>query len=441
MRGTWRLWDLYYWVLAVAVLGAIAAGSLRPLARFVTGPGWAAHGTSGRLFVVATLLLLLGGLAQLSQAAGPVTASSAFRFWLLAAPVGRRSLLRRRLLALIAVIAGLACLLAALVAHAASVTVLPAVAVAALGAITVTAGAVWAQASEAAERGVHVAGRALGALSVLGFGSLATGLGRAGAVSALREPPTALTVVLVLLAVAALTCGWRGYRALGRIDVSVLSRGQGLWTAGRAAAASLDVFLLADFLSEQNARTTGRVRSARVGGRFLLGLLRSEWARLRRRPRLAVGAAAAAIVWWGCRQVLPAPALAAVALITGYFLVMPLAGTLRQLASSPGLRAQFAPQDRWLNRVSIGICLLAASAWTAVTVPGLAAQHSVAVIAIVIAAGITAAAARTVTRPPLDYSVPPVPTPFGDLPLDLWRQQARGLLLLAVIILIVLRVG
>jgi len=39
-----------------------------------------------------------------------------------------------------------------------------------------------------------------------------------------------------------------------------------------------------------------------------------------------------------------------------------------------------------------------------------------------------------VTRPPLDYSGPLVPTPFGDYPLDLWRQILRGPLLLAVLI-------
>lgn len=52
--------------------------------------------------------------------------------------------------------------------------------------------------------------------------------------------------------------------------------------------------------------------------------------------------------------------------------------TLRQLSSSPGLRAQFAPRDR-----------------------------------------------------------SPVPTPFGDLPLDLWRQVLRGPLLLTMLIVVV----
>ena len=125
------------------------------------------------------------------------------------------------------------------------------------------------------------------------------------------------------------------------------------------------------------------------------------------------------------------PALAAVALITGYCLVLPVAGTLRQLAANPGLRAQFAPRDRWLSFASLAACLLASATWTAIVAPGLGGGIALAAL---IAAGLTAAAYRTVTRPPLDYSGPLVPTPFGDYPLDLWRQILRGPLLLAVLI-------
>ena len=431
-----RISDIYIWVLAVVVLGAFAAGSLRRVARLLTGPGWAVHGAPGKLFAAAAVLLLLGGLARLLRAAGPVTASSAFRFWLLAAPASRRHLLRRRYLGLIAVIAVLSCVIAALVAHAASVAALPAVAVAALASVTLTAGSVWGQASETAERVLLPAGRSVGALSMLLFGSLATGVGRGRAEAALRAPPAVGIALLAALGVVALACCWRGYRALDRIDVGVLRRGQGLWTAGQASVASLDGFMLADFLAEQRARSAGRVRSVAIGSSLAMALPRSEWARLRRRPWLALRAAAGAVVWWGCRPVLPAPALAALALVAGYFLLLPLAGTLRQLASGPGLRAQFAGEDRWLSRASVGTTVLGVAAWAAVTIPGLAASGG-AVLAIIVTAGITAAICRTVTRPPLDYSKPPVPTPFGDIPLDLYRQLARGPLLLAVLILVV----
>ena len=125
------------------------------------------------------------------------------------------------------------------------------------------------------------------------------------------------------------------------------------------------------------------------------------------------------------------PALAALAVVTGYCLVLPIAASLRQLAANPGLRAQFAPRDRWLTFASAGACLVASAIWTAIVAPGLGGGIA---LAAVITGGITAAVCRTVTRPPLDYTGPLVPTPFGDYPLDLWRQQARGVLLLAVLI-------
>jgi Family of unknown function (DUF6297) len=129
--------------------------------------------------------------------------------------------------------------------------------------------------------------------------------------------------------------------------------------------------------------------------------------------------------------VLHGPVLAAVAVIVGYCLVLPVAGTLRQLAANPGLRAQFAPRDRWLSLASLAACLLASATWAAIVAPGLGDGI---VLAALITAGLTAAAYRTATRPPLDYNGPLVPTPFGDYPLALWLQVLRGPLLLAVLI-------
>jgi hypothetical protein len=325
----------------------------------------------------------------------------------------------------------LACVVAGLVAHAGSVPVLPVVAAAALAAVALAGGAVCGQAWELAGHVGQAAGQAMRVAGVLAFGSLATGVGRVDLNSVLRAPPGAAVIVLAALAVTTAACCALGYRALDRIDVSVLRRGQGLWTSGRVAAASMDVFMLTEFLADRRARQAGRVRPARMGAGFAGALARSEWARLRRRPYLAVRAAAAAAVWWGCRPVLHGPALAAVAVIAGYCLVLPVAGTLRQLTANPGLRAQFAPRDRWLSLTSLAACLLASATWTAIVAPGLGGG---ATLAALITAGLTAAAYRTVTRPPLDYSAPLVPTPFGDYPLDLWRQIFRGPLLLAVLI-------
>ena len=425
------LMDTAPWTVPALVCVALAIGAVRALGRLLTQAGWAVPGAPGRLFVVAAALLVLGGLAQLLRSAGPVTASSAFWFWLLSAPVRRRDLLRRRYLVLLAVTAVLACAVAGVVAHTGSMAVLPVVAAGVFAAVALAGGAVCGQAWELADHAGQAVGQAMRAAGVLAFGSLATGVGRADLNSVLRAPPGAALILLAALAVTAVACCAAGYRALDRIEVSVVRRGQGLWTAGHVAAASMDIFMLTEFLADQRSRQAGRVRPARMGAGFATALARSEWARLRRRPSLAVRAAVAAVVWWGCRPVLSAPALAAVAVITGYCLILPVAGTLRQLAANPGLRAQFTPRDRWLSLASLTACLLASATWTAMVAPGLGSGIALAAL---IAAGLTAAAYRTVTRPPLDYNAPLVPTPFGDYPLDLWRQILRGPLLLAALI-------
>jgi Family of unknown function (DUF6297) len=440
-RARWRFTDWYAWGLACAVAVMIVVGAARPLIRLLAGNRSAVHGAPGHLFVVAAVLLLIGLLAQFLGVAGPVTASAAFRFWLLAAPVRRRDLLRRRFVALLAVVAATTFVVAALVALAGRVSVAPTAGVAALAALAVAAGAVWGQASEDVERLVHIAGQAMKAVSVVGFGSLATGAGRTDANRLLHLGPAALPVLIAGVGIAALACGVCAYRALDRIDLRVLRRGQGLWTAGHVAAVSMDVFMLADFLEQRRALLIGRVRPARIGPNFAVALLRSQWRRVSRRPYLPARAAVAAVVWWGCRAVLPAHLLAVAAVILGYSLVLPLAGTLRQLASSPALRAQFAPRDRWPGLASAGACLLGAAAWTAVILPGLTASgaaRGAAPLAVIIPLGISAAVLRTVTRPPIDYSAPPITTPFGDLPLDMWRQLLRGPLMLTALIIVVL---
>jgi hypothetical protein len=435
---TW-LARIYEWIFAAAMIAALGAGALRPVWRYLTGPGSAGPASPSRLFLAATLLLVFSGMTWMLRTAGPIGASSAIRFWLLSAPVRRRDLLRPRFLALIIAVASAAALIATPIAHAASAAALPTIAAAVAGAVTVATASVWGQASESVDRALHGIGQALGAASIVGFGSLATGFGRVAANSALRAPPDVIAALLVALVVARVACAWGAYRALDRIDVSVLSRSQGLWTAGHVALSSLDVFMLSEFVTEQRARATWRVRTALLGPRYAGALMRAEWTRMRRRPTPIVGAAVIGLVWWGCRPVLPGPALACLALVGGYCIVLPMASTLRQLASSPGLRSQFAPHDRALARASTAVCVLAALLWAAVVLPGIT-NLSVAV-AVIEVVGLIAAVYRTVTRPPLDYSAPPVMTPLGPLPLDLWRQVLRGplLALMLIVLLIIVR--
>ena len=90
---TW-LARIYEWIFAAAMLAALGAGALRPVWRYLSGPGSAAPPSPSRLFLAATLLLVFSAMIWTLRMVGPIGASSAIRFWLLSAPVRRRDLLR-----------------------------------------------------------------------------------------------------------------------------------------------------------------------------------------------------------------------------------------------------------------------------------------------------------------------------------------------------------
>jgi hypothetical protein len=411
---------IYEKAVVAAILLGVAAGAAHPL----WTAGVLSPGAPGHLFVFAVLLGILAVSVRTLQTAGPLAASAAFRFWLLATPVRRRDLLRPRFVALLAAVSIVIGLVAVPIAHVAATGALLTTAFVGTGTI-VAAAAVWAQASELADRGLRAVGHVFGAGSTVAFGSLATGIGRAGlnsvvGVSSATALPILLSVVLI-----GLVCVVFAYRALDRIDLAARGRGQILWTAARAAANFLDVQLLTEFLAEQRARNIGYARPIGLGPRLRRSRWRLEWTRVRRRPGLLVRIGFAALVWWGCVPVLSGSALIALAVVLGYCVVLPMAATLRQLWARPTLRAMYAPHDRALVFASVGVCALTAIVWTAITLPGLPVFAM-----FVMPIGLTVATYRTVTRPPLDYSMPAVGTPIGDIPIDLIRQLARGPLLL-----------
>jgi hypothetical protein len=419
---------VYEKAIVATILLGVAIGAVHPLWTAMAGPGLLASHAPAQLFVFAALLGTLAVSLRLLRAAGPIAASAAFRFWLLATPVRRRDLLRPRAIALVAAVSVAIGLVAVPIAHLAATGALLTASFVAAGTIVATA-AVWAQASELADRGLHAAGHLLGAGSTVAFGSLATGVGRSSLNSMLCvSAATALPVLLSVVA-AGTVCAVLAYRALDRIDLVALGRGESVWTAARAAASFLDVSLLNELLAERRARNTAAARPVPVGRWLRRSRWRLEWARLRRRPGLLVRIGIAALVWWGCVPVLSGPGLIGLAVILGYCCVLSMAATLRQLWARPTLRTQFAPYDRRLAVASVGVCALTALAWTAVTLPVLPV---LAVVAMPV--GLTAATYRTVTRPPLDYSMPVAGTPIGDIPVDLIRQLLRGLLLAAALI-------
>ena len=421
--------------VVVAVVAAVAGGAVPGLWQAIISPAHAVPG--GRLFVVGVFLLLSSGALGVLRAAGPVSASRAMQFWVLSGSVSLRRLLRPRLVALIASAVVAFAVLAVPLAHLAATSVVLSAVAASLAGLLVSAGAIWAQTSDGAEHMVRGAAQSLAAVATLAFGSLATGVGRAGANAALALPMTAAVAVLVLGLVIAGYFVVRGVRGLDRLTPAQLSPGEGLWTSARLSATAMDVALLGEFLADQRARNKGPVRSARLGRGLLRAALRLEWARLQRHPALLLRLAVFAIVWWGCRAVLPGPGMVALAVVAGYLVALPLAATIRELTRRTGLRAQFAPgQRRVLVGASLAACAVGVTAWFLAI--GLGSGVLPLTTWALVAPALTIAAGRAASRPDIDYTVPPVSTPFGDIPVDLMRQVLRGHLLVAAVLVLLL---
>ena len=423
--------------VAATVVAALAAGALPGVWHAVGAPAHAVPGAPGRLFAVAVLLLLSAGALGVLRAAGPVSASRAMQFWVLSGPLSLRRLLRPRCVALMAAAVVAFAVIAVPLAHLAATSVAISVVAASLGALVVSAGAIWAQTSDGAEHAVRAAAHSLAATATLAFGSLATGVGRAGANAVLALPMTAGVAVLVIGLVIAGYFVVRAVRGLDRLTPAQLSRGEGLWTSARLSATAMDVALLGEFFADQRARTAGPARSGPLGRGFLRAALRLEWARLRRHPALLVRAAVFAIVWWGCRAVLAGPWVVARAVVGGYLVALPLAATIRELTRRPGLRAQFVPsRRRILVGASLAACATGVTAWFLAI--GLGSGVLPLTMWAVVVPVLTIAAGRAASRPDLDYTAPALSTPFGDIPVDLMRQVLRGHLLVAGVLLLLL---
>jgi hypothetical protein len=128
--------------------------------------------------------------------------------------------------------------------------------------------------------------------------------------------------------------------------------------------------------------------------------------------------------------------MAVLAVLGGYLgVALPMAATVRELSRRPGLRAQFTRgQQHVLVGASTAACAAGVTAWLLAVCPGLAVAH-LAFWALVPSV-LVVAAYRASSRPDLDYTVAPISTPFGDIPVDLLRQLLRGHLLVAVTIVL-----
>jgi hypothetical protein len=223
-------------------------------------------------------------------------------------------------------------------------------------------------------------------------------------------------------------------RRLHLLDRAALTGGAQLATAAVTAAVWLDPTMLSGVLEVRRWRRIGRVRSWRLlpGGRVWV-LVQAEVRRQARHPSALAIWAALALTQYAVWLAVPSVA-GAVHLVGAYLAADRLAGGLRSICRSPGLRRALGGDETTVRLAHVVVPAIGTGLWWLVTWPAAGAHPGWVEVALVAAA--VAAAYRAATRPPMAYGGTTIDTPFGLIPVDLLRRLARGPDLLAVAIIV-----
>lgn len=427
------LTDLYMLLWLVVVYGGALFTTVRR--HLLASAGSAVspeHAWIGSAVLLAGAGLVWQGLRTL----GPLLATPAEQAWGLSTPVDRRAWLVPRFVAL--VLAGTA----AGIVGVGAVDLLglrgSALGLAALG------GAVYGVAGTGMS--ITAQGRRNGRRWPGWVGGLLLGAGAVAAVAVvgthyggLPLPPPARSMG-PLAAVAGFPLAVTGLllatRTMARLDRVALSAGAEVASAAASATVWLDPSLLSRVLEVRRWRRVARVHSLRFlpvfpgrGG----ALLQAEARRLARRPGALLVWSALALTQYAVAVV--APPVAGVARVIGAYLAAGrLAGGLRAVSRSAGLRRALGGEDLQVRLLHLLVPALGAALWWLLTWP--AGGRHLGTAEIFLVAGVVAAAYRSATRRPMNYGGAVLETPFGLFPTEMLLQMARGPDLLGAVIVL-----
>jgi len=431
------LTNLYMLLWLVVVYGGALVSTVREHLR---AP--AAGAVAERYWIVVAALLAGAGLVwQGMRMLGPLLATPAEQAWGLSTPIDRRGWLLSRFVAVL-----LAGALGGAVAEAAVIV---------LGlrggdmALSLLAGGLWGVAGTGA--GVVAQGtpehrrwpRRIGA-TLLGAGALAAALMVVAHYTGRVLPRPGwpmgpgLALIGLPLAVASVVVA---FRRLHRVDTIALGAGAPVAEAAVTSAIWLDPSLLSRVLELRRWRRVGTVRSRRflsIPPRRAAALLQAELRRQARRPGALVVWGALVLAQYAVAAV--APSVAGVAHVIGAYLAAGrLSGGLRTVARSAGLRRALGGGDVDQRLLHLVIPTLGTALWWVLTLP--AAGPHLGGAAVLLVAGVVAAAYRAATRPPMSYGGGAFETPLGSFPVEILIQLARGPDLLGVVIVLQVLLG
>lgn len=425
------LGDAYVAAFATLMLGSMLVNVVIQVRRSANGACTASGCLEAR-----TMLPWLAGLAAvatvlaMARLFGPVFVPPAVDSWLLTTPVGRGSVLRRRLIgtALIAAVAG-----AALAAGAATLGGFdnPAlVSFTTSAAVLSSAVVCLASLSQAhAGRGSRVA---LWLLSLaIWVGLLVLAL-RAGPIAAPPSLPTGWVLGLVVEGAAAVVLLALAVRRLGNLGRRHISPGGRLAPGLSGALATFDLALVYDVLLAHRWHRHDAVRPRRGGPSGTRALVWLDVVRLRRSPQTVVVLAAAVVAPYAVAAAGAGRVVILVGAFAGFLAGLPLLAALRVVTRTPSLERALPFPSQSTRMATLTVPAIALGCFGLATVGavhgGVDAPWADSVI-LAVALGIAslAAATRWVTGRPPDYTRPLVSTPMGGVPTNLYGSVARGL--------------
>ncbi|MFC6156300.1 DUF6297 family protein [Kribbella jiaozuonensis] len=440
-RSFWQIFeDVYLVLFTLAMVGATAGNVVRHLN---SNAAQCASWTCGELthwmpWILVPLLLAI--TLRMLLAVGPVSASRASGFWLLATPVNRAGLLRpayRLVVGSVAVIGFLvAAIIWALLGRRFVDVLEGAVLISALLVCAVIA-TVWAQQTARRSRWtLRVADLLLAAAVVptlvlalqpdptkgaqvanvvLTIGDVQDN--NLGGPSGLQLFVTFAVAVVVCVGLTTVTS-----RTLDRLGRSSVIAGGELLAGLAGAASSLDISMLGDVIAGRHWRLKGRVRSRRGMGSRGGAIVQREFFRILRWPRRLVIAGALLVVPYavaGAGFDVLVPIAAAFA---GFIAVRPMLDGLRTVCRSTGLARAMGMDLRDLRVVMAVVPGLFAVLWAGLAFPAIGSLSAT----FAVAGGVISGAVRQASARPPTYAGPLVASPMGAIPPGLFSQPARG---------------
>jgi hypothetical protein len=445
-KSVWQQFeDIYLVVFALVMFGGTIGNVVLNLNNRSAACTSAA--CSWLLLTVPLILvpLLVSSMLRVLLSIGPISASRATGFWLLATPVDRASLLRPsyRLVVVVSAAVGAPAALVGWALFGAAWSTVGEAAVLTIALLICTACvAVWAQQSPVRSRwALRVADGLLVLAAVPALilavrpqndarGS-ATGTMHAtvGISVAYREPESLLTdnqsrfvvvaafALIVTAALVVITA-----QSLSRLSRSSVVAGGELLAGMAGAAITLDISLLADIVAARRWRQVGRVKSRRGRSSHVPALVHRELLRVLRWPRRLVIGLALLVVPYAVAGTGYDVLVPIVAGFACFAAIRPLMDGLRAVSRSPGLVRSLGMDLRDL-RVAMSVVPGGfAVLWSALASPALGHPS----VAFAVAAGALSGVVRQASAKPPSYNGPLVSMPMGAVPPGLFSQPLRG---------------